>query len=98
MICLLWQDRQDHLAMPWNSLAVFPRSPVTFQGGTEVTTGAAELGAVGRAEEQCPVQDQDVYKEMSCPCTWDTLWTHRDTEEEVLLQGSVGYRATRSTP
>lgn len=43
---------------------------MTFlQGGTEVTTGTAELGAVGRAEGQCPVHDQDVCKEMSCPRT-----------------------------
>lgn len=63
---------------------------MTFlQGGTEGTAGAAELGALGRAEGQCPVQDQDVCNEMSCPCTWDTLWTHRDAEE-VLLQESAG--------
>lgn len=71
---------------------------MTFlQGGTEVTTGTAELGAVGRAEGQCPVHDQDVCKEMSCPRT-GTPSGHRNTEEEVLLQGSVGYRATGSTP
>lgn len=87
MICPLWQDRQDHLGRAMELLAAFPRSPVTFlRCGTEVTAGAAELGAVGRAEGQRPVQDQDVCKEVSCPCTWDILWTHRDAEE-MLLQG-----------
>lgn len=63
---------------------------MTFlQDGTEETAGAAELGALGRAERQCPVQHQHVCSEMSCPCTWDILWTHRDAEE-MLLQGPAG--------